>query len=165
MTLDYIRLLYAYTGWANNQVLNTAAGVRIDELDEAGRRRWTLVQETLVHVVGSQWIWRSRWQGTSPSSRPTRDDLPSLEAIQACWREEEQAMRAYLDTLTDADLARDITYTNLRGITYSLPLGPQLLHVVNHGTQHRSEVAMLLTELDHSPGDLDFHLFLLQQQR
>jgi uncharacterized damage-inducible protein DinB len=35
-----------------------------------------------------------------------------------------------------------------------------MAHVVNHGTQHRSEAAAMLTEFTHSPGDIDLIMFL-----
>ena len=36
-----------------------------------------------------------------------------------------------------------------------MTLWQTMVHVVNHGTQHRSEAAVLLTIMGRSPGDLD----------
>jgi uncharacterized damage-inducible protein DinB len=35
-----------------------------------------------------------------------------------------------------------------------------MAHLVNHGTQHRSEAAAMLTEYGYSPGDIDFIIYL-----
>jgi uncharacterized damage-inducible protein DinB len=35
-----------------------------------------------------------------------------------------------------------------------------MIHVMNHGTQHRSEAAAILTSFNQSPGDLDFTMYL-----
>ncbi len=40
-----------------------------------------------------------------------------------------------------------------------------LVHVVNHGTQHRSECAAMLTDFGHSPGDLALALFLWERDQ
>jgi len=62
--------------------------------------------------------------------------------------------------LTDARIAAVVEYTNFEGERWAYPLWQQMLHQVNHATQHRSEAAMLLTRLGHSPGWLDYIYFI-----
>ena len=50
--------------------------------------------------------------------------------------------------------------TNTKGERWAYPLWQQMIHQVNHATQHRSEAAMMLTKLGHSPGWLDLLYFV-----
>ena len=70
-------------------------------------------------------------------------------------------MRAFLNELTDPQLLQSISYVSaLTNNRYAVPLWHMTSHVVNHGTQHRSEVALALTQLGLSPGDLDLIEYL-----
>ena len=62
------------------------------------------------------------------------------------WQAEWVLLDGYLAGLADDDLDRDLDGT---------PLWQTMAHLVNHGTQHRSEAAALLTAFGLSPGDLD----------
>ncbi len=69
-------------------------------------------------------------------------------------------MQDFVAGLRDDNLERVIPYRSTRGQEFAQPLWEILAHVVNHGTQHRSEAAEMLTDLDRSPGDLDLIMYL-----
>ena len=77
---------------------------------------------------------------------------------------EERTMRAYVASLDSATLAQPIAYRSTGGSALSNTLWHILVHVVNHGTQHRAEAAVLLTALGRSPGDVDLIVFVRAQQ-
>ena len=92
------------------------------------------------------------------------DAFASFDALEQRWNEEERTMRDYLARLSDDDLTDYVRYTTDSGQKRERLLWHCLLHVVNHGTQHRSEAAAILTGYGHSPGDLDFTVFLNEQR-
>jgi uncharacterized damage-inducible protein DinB len=66
-----------------------------------------------------------------------------------------------VDALTEADLARVVNYTNTEGRPYSAPLGQLLVHIANHATHHRSEIATMVTMLGGSPPDTGINTWIL----
>jgi uncharacterized damage-inducible protein DinB len=52
-------------------------------------------------------------------------------------------MRAFVDRQTDADLQQEITYTSFAGQTFHVPLWQMLMHLPNHETHHRGELAAM----------------------
>jgi uncharacterized damage-inducible protein DinB len=162
--LLHIRTLYDYSAWANGRVLDAAAFLTFDQLNAPGDGAYGSVRETLVHTMSAQRGWLARWQSTLPVVPPTGRldpaDFPDVAAIRGRWAQIEHSTRAYVADLSGEDLDRVVTYVSSSGRTWSYPLWLQLLHQVNHRTQHRSEVAALLTRYDRSPGDLDLLVFV-----
>lgn len=158
-----IRTLFAYNYWANRRLLAKADDCSPEQLTDKFDYAWDSILRTMAHVLGAEWAWRQRIGGISPAKLLDKDQFTTLAVLRSRWDEEEAAMRAYLDALSDADLEQVIEYKDTRGVEMSRTLWEILVHVVNHGTQHRAEVALYLTNLGHSPGDMDFTLFLRSQ--
>jgi uncharacterized damage-inducible protein DinB len=160
MLTEVVRSLYRYNSWANAQILKAAAKLTPAQLNEAGGASFESVHDTLVHTLAAQWLYLERWQGRSPRAMPTPAEFAGLAAIHARWDIVERDTQAFLGTLDDARLAQTIAYTNFQGERWAYPLWQQMIHQVNHATQHRSEAAMLLTKHRHSPGWLDYLYFI-----
>ncbi len=160
MYIHEILTLYDYNYWANNRILQTASQLSETQLDAPVDFSAGSLRATLVHTLSAEWIWRSRWQGTSPTAMLRIENFATLEAIRMRWHAEEQQMRTFLSSLSDAAVMQDVTYHTTSGKPSSQPLWQMLLHVVFHGMQHRSEMAAMLTTCGYSPGDIDFIVFL-----
>jgi uncharacterized damage-inducible protein DinB len=79
--------------------------------------------------------------------------------LRARWDALEAEQRAFVDALSEADLARPVVYKNTGGKEFQVALGPLLQHVVNHATHHRSEAATMITLISGSPPDTGINTY------
>ena len=156
-----IQLLYAYNTWANRKIMAASAGVTPEEFSTPIGYSWGSLQAILVHNLTAELVWRTRLQGGDANSAFLEArDFATPAALIERWSVEAGLMDEFLDGLQEADLQKTIHYKNRRGQAFEQVCWQILVHVVNHGTQHRSEAAQILTSLNRSPGDLDLIMFL-----
>jgi uncharacterized damage-inducible protein DinB len=150
MRIADVQFLVAFDRWATDRILGAierdggiaaAAWSAPNLVDERG------LGAILIHHLGATQRWRVGLAdlGDDPP-RPERLALPDPAWLRAAWDREWSAWESWLATLDDAWLEREGD---------GVPFWQMLAHVVNHGTQHRSEAAALLTDVGRSPGDLD----------
>ena len=160
--LEGIRDLYAYSAWANARILDTAEQLTPEQfttsVDGCGS-----IRDTLVHTASAQWLWLERWRDNSPRELWDPAGFAVVAELRIRWEEVEAATSEYVATLREPDLARVVSYVKFQGERWAYPLWQQLLHQVNHATQHRSEAALLLSRLGYSPGWLDLLVYVDEQ--
>ena len=66
----------------------------------------------------------------------------------------------FVVNVTEERLESRIRYISTEGEPHERLLWECMAHLVNHGTQHKTEAAAILTNLGHSPGDIDLIVYL-----
>jgi uncharacterized damage-inducible protein DinB len=160
MNTQDIQILYRYNSWANDRILDAASNLTDEQFLAPASFPYGGLRGTLTHILFAEWIWRSRWEGSSPSSGFEPGDFPNFDTLRAKWQAEERTLNEFVKSLTDEKLNSVFQYKTTRGDALENVLWQVMAHVVNHGTQHRAEAAAMLTDFGHSPGDLDLIVYL-----
>lgn len=155
-----IELLFHYNVWANDRILDTAAKVSQEQLTKPNDLGWGSLRGALVHLMDAEYFWRILLKDGVFVVALDPQYFPDVGAVRAHWEVERRAFWVYLNGLSDEDLSGTVSYEAQGKMRHHVPWHC-LAHVVNHGTQHRSECAALLTGFGHSPGNLDFTVFLM----
>jgi uncharacterized damage-inducible protein DinB len=148
MQADDVRWLFAYDRWATRRVLNVLDGLNPDVWTRPHVVGDRGLGGILVHHLGASMRWRVSFetQGEDEGRHLEHEPMPTIDELRDLWEAEWAAVDVWLPTLTDGFIGH---------VFDGVPVWQMLVHVVNHGTQHRAEAAALLTAESRSPGELD----------
>ncbi len=140
----YFLKLYQYNYWCNNRVLKA-----IKEQNVTDEK----ILSVMGHIVAAQFLWLHRIQGLPPAQVKLWGEytLPRLidmaEEIGKRWL-------AFIEETDNFD--RQLTYHNYTGDPYVNNVEMIMIHLVNHSSYHRGQLAMLLRQKGFEPINTDF---------
>lgn len=161
--LDDILELYEFNDWAMQRLLQATESLSDEEFTRDMGNSFASIRDTLVHIVGAEWVWLTRWRGTSPSAIPNMDAELTHAQIAAWWREIRADRALYLTGLQEDALDGALAYTNFAGKPFSIPLRHAFRHMVNHSTYHRGQIMTMIKQLGRKPVSSD--LILMVQEK
>jgi len=159
-----MRRLFAYNRWAWDRVFPSVEQLPAAEyfLDRGSFIH--SIHSGLVHSMSAEWVWLSRIHGSSPATMMDPASFPDFGAIKARWMPINAEFQTYVGSLLEGDLQRTVTFSNTRGREGTMILGDLLQHVINHATEHRSQITPALWTLGFPTPPLDYMIFCLESQ-
>ncbi|HCM78078.1 MAG TPA: hypothetical protein DIS90_16965 [Cytophagales bacterium] len=140
----YFTKLYQYNQWANQRVLGALDKQQVD--DEK-------ILTIMSHVVSALFIWLSRIEGKSPAAYPLWKQYSRTELLKM---NEEITQRWIKFVENTDDFNRELVYNNYVGDPYKNNVEQIMIHLVNHSTYHRGQVALLMRQNGFEPINTDF---------
>ena len=140
----YFLKLYEYNIWANKRVLNALNSQNVSDEKILG---------LLGHIVAAQFLWLHRIKGLpAPGVKLWGAyTLPQLNTMA------EMAGNQWLEFVKSTEnFDREMSYRNYTGDPYTNNVENIMIHLVNHSSYHRAQIAMLLRQKGFEPVNTDF---------
>ncbi len=159
MTKDHIQLLFGYHYWALNHLVNSLLRLPPEQVVIASPHFYHgTAFQTVLHILDVDWSWLQMCKGNPQTKYLWEvETLPDLKAAHEFLAHEEMRMMDYLRELCDIELTAKIELGTAKHQEEQWCI---LLHIINHGTEHRTEIGHYLTECGNSPGELGFMYYL-----
>jgi uncharacterized damage-inducible protein DinB len=140
----YFLKLYQYNAWATNRVLSALTRQQVQN---------DKILSIMGHIVAAQYLWLHRIKGLPPADVKLWGDYSLPQLVKMA----EDAGRLWLEFIEGTEnFNRELTYRNYTGDPYINNVEMIMIHLVNHSTYHRGQIALLLRQEKFEPINTDF---------
>jgi uncharacterized damage-inducible protein DinB len=163
MTVQDFKTLFEFNSWANARTLQAAESLSEELLYIDLKNSFGSIQGTLIHMCGAEDIWLQRLNGADPGVFMKKDNFPKFVTVKAKWAEVEQGWKQYIIKLSEEELARTLTFHNLKGEHVTQLVWQSLQHLVNHSSYHRGQITTMIRQSGGTPVNTDLITFYRQK--
>lgn len=148
MIKDHIIHMFKFNDWATRQTAESIAGLK---------QKNKKTEELLSHIISAQKIWLNRILGKDVVIDPwqllTQEELvPQSTPVASDWIN-------LLEGLHENDFEKRIEYTNMKGEKFTNTIKDIVVHVINHSTYHRAQIAQLIRQSGGEPAKTDYIVY------
>lgn len=141
---DFFLKWYTYNAWANRRVIGCLKQQMVTD------EKILLV---FGHLMAANFIWLNRIKDL-PKSQYELWGKYDLDMLDKMVEEADKQWSAFVNENETFD--RVLKYRNYVGEYFENNVQQIMIHLVNHGTYHRGQVAMLLRQKGFEPVNTDF---------
>lgn len=149
--LSTVREMLRYCEWANDQVFSRAEPLGDAALNRPFEMGLGTLRRTLLHILAGETVWLARWQGERETPWPDESVPTPVSEIRAALASTAGRRRAFVESLHDGDLARDVIYRDSRGSLFKATLGQMILQGAIHSMHHRTQALNMLRHCGGEP--------------
>jgi uncharacterized damage-inducible protein DinB len=151
--MDVVGEFFKHNTMMNRRLLEACRPLTPEQLAATATGTYGSIGATLVHIANAQMAYSARFLGLDRMDPLQEDPFPGFDAVAERFdlgdaRLEEAASKA------DQDHEVQVTGDDPPG-TWRMPAGLLFVQAVNHGTEHRSQIATILTNLGVQPPEID----------
>lgn len=144
--------MFRHNAWANQQLFEACEGLSDAQLDATVVGTFGSIRDTLMHIAGNQ----ERYVAALAESGPVTviresEPFPGVAELGDAVRTSSEAL---VELAAQAQSGATVA-TTYRGEDFTLPVWLLLVQAIYHATDHRSQVATILTQQGIEPPSID----------
>ena len=159
MSTNDFKTLFEFNSWANARTLQAVDSLSEELLYIDLKNSFGSIHGTLVHLCGAEDIWLQRMNGADPGVFMKKDIFPTYASVKTKWNDVNTGWEKYISNLTELELAKTLTFHNLKGEKVTQIVWQSLQHVVNHSTYHRGQITTMIRQSGVTPIGTDLIAF------
>ena len=147
-----------YTQWASFKLLMYALTLPDEDVSKHIGNSHGSILKTFQHTYYADRVWLGRLEGKSGDFEDAPPG-PSLNDLDRDWW---PLLTRFEEAAHSTDPLSLLGYKNLKGETHQRPIWQVILHIVNHGTYHRGQIASMMRQQGHQPPSTDLIYYYLE---